>query len=413
MPFYTWPGAWFVPLVFTALSALLIAMPLQRKAFESLLGTSFQYQEKSGAPSRDLAGQYVAHATLFALAIFVACSAAINYSEQAQYRRLTQSTMPQWHSPAETNAYNALKQRFLRTKVTPEILARPPASSGAMLQAFEARSPATRETAFQKVNREEFQQYAEKMQPYVHDFTVASEADYLTMPGVQVPSFLAIRETARLLAKQSLLDLREGKGENAAQNVKTLIRFGGLLANQPFLVMQMIGVAVRNISIQTAYVILAQSAGNLPVLTKLLQVLRENETLGRKAVSINDLRVGELGFDLPIVPNMEIAVPAMHRALTRSLISWANFDLVEIGTALELCKARDGNYPDRLEELVPAYLPGIPRDPITGHDYQYHRTADGDYKLARESADGSSKNSDQLLRMSPWQSDAADSTKNR
>jgi hypothetical protein len=51
--------------------------------------------------------------------------------------------------------------------------------------------------------------------------------------------------------------------------------------------------------------------------------------------------------------------------------------------AVELYRARHGEYPAALEDLVPAILPAIPKDPWTGQDLRYRRLAPGEDGLGR------------------------------
>ena len=45
--------------------------------------------------------------------------------------------------------------------------------------------------------------------------------------------------------------------------------------------------------------------------------------------------------------------------------------------ALKLYRSQTGNYPERLEALVPELLPALPLDPETGEAFPYTRTPDG------------------------------------
>jgi hypothetical protein len=63
------------------------------------------------------------------------------------------------------------------------------------------------------------------------------------------------------------------------------------------------------------------------------------------------------------------------------LISWVNFDLVQIGTALELYRLQVGGYPEKLQDLHPGYVKRVPRNPFDGSPYQYQSTVGGSYVI--------------------------------
>jgi len=51
--------------------------------------------------------------------------------------------------------------------------------------------------------------------------------------------------------------------------------------------------------------------------------------------------------------------------------------MAAVACALERCRLAKGAYPEKLEELSPAFLPQPPLDPMNGQPYHYRRTADG------------------------------------
>jgi len=69
--------------------------------------------------------------------------------------------------------------------------------------------------------------------------------------------------------------------------------------------------------------------------------------------------------------------PGVGRAISRYQHVLTDFGAVRLGAALRLYRAERGSYPERLEELVPAWLPGLPRNYLAGGHYIYQRLPDG------------------------------------
>ena len=58
---------------------------------------------------------------------------------------------------------------------------------------------------------------------------------------------------------------------------------------------------------------------------------------------------------------------------TRIVTSWSLRAAAVFGLACELYRSRNGGYPERLDQLVPVFLKGIPPDPFTGKPFIYRR----------------------------------------
>jgi hypothetical protein len=55
----------------------------------------------------------------------------------------------------------------------------------------------------------------------------------------------------------------------------------------------------------------------------------------------------------------------------------ARVESLQIALALKTFQAGAGQYPESLQNLVPALLPQLPTDPFTGHPYIYRREGSG------------------------------------
>lgn len=74
--------------------------------------------------------------------------------------------------------------------------------------------------------------------------------------------------------------------------------------------------------------------------------------------------------------------PALANAAYRVASTQASFHLATIAVALERHLLAKGTYPERLEELVPTYLPSVPVDPLTAKPPTYQRIGTKRFELS-------------------------------
>lgn len=72
----------------------------------------------------------------------------------------------------------------------------------------------------------------------------------------------------------------------------------------------------------------------------------------------------------------QIAVPALTEQVIRFARLQALIDQGVVVCALERHRLEKGQYPDRLEALLPTYLQTLPHDLVTGGPLHYARTGD-------------------------------------
>lgn len=77
----------------------------------------------------------------------------------------------------------------------------------------------------------------------------------------------------------------------------------------------------------------------------------------------------------------EMVVPNIETATSKAAHIQSQLDLLRIACALERFRRAGGAYPSTLEELVPAFLPTIPSDIMTGAPMRYIRDTPDDFRL--------------------------------
>jgi hypothetical protein len=75
-----------------------------------------------------------------------------------------------------------------------------------------------------------------------------------------------------------------------------------------------------------------------------------------------------------MLPALEAATKAQDRAVT-------TLDLTRVAAALAVYRAEQGEYPEKLEQLVPSVLNKVPDDLYSGNPFIYERKPDGGYLL--------------------------------
>jgi hypothetical protein len=74
-------------------------------------------------------------------------------------------------------------------------------------------------------------------------------------------------------------------------------------------------------------------------------------------------------------------VPVMEEFCNDLDLAQATFDKARAAAALAVYRAENGEYPDKLEQLVPAAIPQVPTDLYSGKPFVYERKSDGGYLL--------------------------------
>ena len=116
--------------------------------------------------------------------------------------------------------------------------------------------------------------------------------------------------------------------------------------------------------------------------------------VARLEAQFKELQESHSPFDrLAVIVMSNINTMAPRFANETNRISMAG-----VVCALERCKAEQGEYPEKLETLLPKFAPTLPTDIYTGQPFHYRRTADGQFMLysfgPNEKDDGGVKGDD-------------------
>ena len=78
---------------------------------------------------------------------------------------------------------------------------------------------------------------------------------------------------------------------------------------------------------------------------------------------------------------LEQSLPAFDTAQRHYLYSHTRAQETRLGCTLERFRRAKGGFPEKLDELVPAFIDAIPNDAFDGRPLRYRRNADGGYDL--------------------------------
>jgi hypothetical protein len=78
---------------------------------------------------------------------------------------------------------------------------------------------------------------------------------------------------------------------------------------------------------------------------------------------------------------MGLMMPALEAALKAEERATVLLDLTRVAAALAVYRAENGEYPEKLEQLVPSVLEKLPEDLYSGNPFKYSRKPDGGYVL--------------------------------
>ncbi len=81
------------------------------------------------------------------------------------------------------------------------------------------------------------------------------------------------------------------------------------------------------------------------------------------------------------LPFARLMIPSMERSAHRIVITEAWLREASTAVALERYRLRHHDLPERLDQLVPEYLPSVPEDPVTGQAIRYERTSEESHRL--------------------------------
>ena len=76
-----------------------------------------------------------------------------------------------------------------------------------------------------------------------------------------------------------------------------------------------------------------------------------------------------------------VLLPALDKVPRRGAAAQTAADQAALACALERYRLANGQFPEKLDALMPQFTPQLPHDVITGEPYKYRRTNDGQFVL--------------------------------
>ncbi len=76
-----------------------------------------------------------------------------------------------------------------------------------------------------------------------------------------------------------------------------------------------------------------------------------------------------------------LLLPSLDKVPERAAAAQTAVDQAALACALERFRLANGQFPDKLEALVPRFITQLPSDMLTGEPYRYERTDDGQFIL--------------------------------
>jgi hypothetical protein len=101
--------------------------------------------------------------------------------------------------------------------------------------------------------------------------------------------------------------------------------------------------------------------------------LDEISRVNAEVTKLNSRWRGKAALLLYVLPNLSNAFSTVAKNQTKA-------DQLAVACALELYRRKNQSYPDELRQLVPEYLPAIPKDVYSGKEMNYTRRGKG-YEL--------------------------------
>ncbi len=128
----------------------------------------------------------------------------------------------------------------------------------------------------------------------------------------------------------------------------------------------------------------------IDLVDEMLDVLRlpEHERVeAAKAVQAKLLQIPRIHVMLHML------MPAYSRIVEISVWNTADLRVARVGLAIERYRLAAGKLPDKLDELIPAYLDGVPKDPFDGKELRYKRLETGFvvYSIGQDGSDDGGK----------------------
>jgi hypothetical protein len=265
-----------------------------------------------------------------------------------------------------------------------------------------------------------------------------SETKWAAGVNAIFPHMAKVRDLARLLTYKAMVDLADGRVDEAIDTCGDGMALSDHVGSEPTLISSLVGVACRAITLRTLGQVVSQARtpAQLEHVMRMLADRRgrpglKTAMLGERAMGVqiyDDLRRGKQPIQdghmppvpgwvfyhdeaaylsllneyvdladkpyyeiqhqvtdietrarqLPFyVPLAKLLMPIYSRAYAAEADPAAQAEVLRAAAAIKLYKLRHGAYPKKLSDLVPRILPAVPIDEFSGAELLYRRSGDG------------------------------------
>lgn len=372
------------------LVVLLLRFPRQRFALERLTGLALS--GAASAPEPTGAGaltHLLGHAILVLLALGLAVFSVIGTAENRMARQSTTGVAVPHLSPALVNAYEIMKPWFDKDQGKP--LNPHFSDEYNFLETMDVVPRSTLVEVKALIDPARLESEINSLQPALDLYVkAAAEADYCIFqePGrFTSVNWANLRDVARAVRIRAFLRIMQDRPAEALADIVTNLRMAWLLNGDPIgnTVENLIAAAVRRLALASAQNYFNYYRQNPAALEQLRALLERDGRLVRFDYPSHVISRNDPGA-WTVSPYFQISVlganlPAIITAGSNFYQRWADYDVLQLATALEAFRRDQGRYPDRLEQLAPKYLARLPREPILGQPYLYANLG-ADFRLS-------------------------------
>jgi hypothetical protein len=187
---------------------------------------------------------------------------------------------------------------------------------------------------------------------------------------LKVERFGALRNMARALDSEGKLALLENRPQDAVRSYLDAMRLARIIARGGLLVDWLVGLAADGTGLSGLRQVIASISvpASRPLLEELMRLNAERETVEEVLEREEIWQQHVYGWPARISLGVQGSYLA---ALDSGKATASRTHLLICDLAVRLYLAEHGDPPERLEQLVPKYLPELPDDPFTGRPLIY------------------------------------------
>lgn len=171
----------------------------------------------------------------------------------------------------------------------------------------------------------------------------------------QIDHLALLKGASQSCLRRCAAHLEIGETDAAFADAESALNVAELLREEPLLISQLVRIAQGVIADKTVW------QGLAPVAT---------------AVS------GQIPVAMtPRTILVRMILPAMGRVCEKAVRAQTVNRMTAVTCALERYRLKNGAFPEKLDDLAPAFLPTPPLDPVNNQPFHYKRTSDGWFEL--------------------------------